>query len=243
MNQTEKQRGLLITFEGIDGCGKSTQVREVAKWIEGSGILPAGSKIVMTREPCDSLGIRELVLNSKGKIDRRTELMLMMASRAQHVAEVIAPALKSGHWVLCDRYYGSSLAYQGVGRGLGYRAVAQAHQAATGGSLGGLLPDLELIIDVPLDEAIRRMGVRAGESDRFEREGRQFSERLVHAFNQLSEPGFKEYHDYITLRIDGTLPPNEVTEKCGETIMNFYLWLMSAQAPANVEAMGKGPKQ
>lgn len=227
MDQTEIQRGLFITFEGIDGCGKSTQVGEVVSWLHDNKVVSADTQIVATREPYDSLGIREVVLKCRdSKVDPRAELMLMMASRAQHVAEVIKPELEKGNWVLCDRYYGSSLAYQGYGRGLGSRIVHQAHMAAT----GGLFPDLELVIDIPLDESFRRRGNR-GHTDKFEAEGSAFAERLIHAYNELARPGFNEYHDYIAMRIDGTESLKQVTEMCGSAIRHFNDWLLSASPP------------
>lgn len=141
-------RGRFITFEGLDGSGKSTQVRAAGRWLAARGI-----EVRVTREPGGTaLGsaIRELFLDSRwGAMDGVVELLLVAASRRQHVQEVLEPALTSGAWVLCDRYSDSTWAYQGFGRGVPLAQVAAADRLAT----GGLAPDLTVLLDLPAELA------------------------------------------------------------------------------------------
>lgn len=155
-SQPEASRGRFIVFEGGDGSGKSTQAQLLAKRIGA----------VLTREPGGTpIGeqIRSVVLDPDlPELDARTEALLMAASRAQHVAELIEPALADGVSVVSDRFLASSLAYQGVARGLGVESVAMANALA----LDGLQPDLTVLLSVPADAARGRL---AGELDRIER--------------------------------------------------------------------------
>ena len=154
--------GRFVVLEGGDGSGKSTQMPRLADWLRGRGI-----EVVVTREPGGTpLGqtLRALVLEGEDSIDPRTEALLMAADRAQHVAEVIRPALASGAWVLSDRHVPSSLVYQGVVRELGVEAIEEVNAWAT----GGLVPDLVIVLDVSEDVAATR---RPGTPDRLEREG------------------------------------------------------------------------
>ena len=170
-----------VTFEGMDGSGKSTQLSLLAATLKGLGI-----GVVLTREPGGTpLGetIRGLLLdaNSRG-MHATTELALMFASRAQLVAEVIEPALMRGDWVLCDRFVDSSEAYQGGGRGLGSDAVLAIHRAL----LAGRAPDLTILLDHDVAESVSRARARSiaieGKESRFEEEGQYFFERVKEAF-------------------------------------------------------------
>jgi dTMP kinase len=174
-------RGRFVTFEGMDGSGKSTQLDRLAWALKKLGI-----RVVLTREPGGTpLGelIRGLILdvNNKG-IDPTTELALMFAARTQHVVEVIKPALLRGDWVLCDRFVDSSEAYQGGGRGLGSGAVLGMHRAL----LGGFGPQLTVLLDHDVTESVARARARSmaveGKESRFEEEGRQFFERVQETF-------------------------------------------------------------
>ena len=168
--------GVFIVLEGGDGSGKSTQAtRLVARLQE------AGREVVVTREPGGTdvgARIRTLVLGG-GTIDPATEALLIAADRAEHVAGVIRPALGRGAVVVSDRYIPSSLAYQGVARGLGVEEVARLSEWAT----GGLVPDLVIVLDVPAGEAAER---RAGPQDRMEREPDSFRAAVNQAYRDLT---------------------------------------------------------
>ncbi|MFQ5345217.1 MAG: dTMP kinase [Mariprofundus sp.] len=180
----------LITFEGVDGCGKSTQLERVAKWLCGSG-----EDVVTTFEPGDTpLGkeIRRLLLAGDFVPVAEAELLLFLADRAQHVLDVIQPALASGAWVLCDRYSDSTLAYQLAARKLGEDAENLKEMLRFAEC--GVNPALTLWFDVPVDEAMRRMQIRAeaGEKPtRLDDETASFHERVSAAFQQqlTSDPG------------------------------------------------------
>jgi dTMP kinase len=154
----------------VDGSGKTTQAHLLATWYRAQGFT-----VVETREPGGtSLGeqLRAVILDATVPCAPRAELLMILAARAQHVAEVIAPALAAGQIVVCDRFTPSSLAYQGGGRGLPEGDILAADAAAT----GGLAPDLTILTDVSLEAALARIGARA---DRFEGEGRAFLQRVI----------------------------------------------------------------
>ena len=162
-----------IVFEGGEGSGKSTQAERLA-----SRLRDDGRDVVLTYEPGDTkLGaqIRGMLLHVDEPIDPYTELLLMLADRAEHVATVIRPALARGAVVICDRFWPSTLAYQGVGRGLGVDLVEQLNAAAT----QGLEPDAIVVLDVSDELAAGR---RAHASDRFERESGEFHHRVREAY-------------------------------------------------------------
>ena len=174
-------RGRLIVLDGIDGCGKSTQLQHLAAWLPTSGLMPADAALIQTREPGGtSLGraVRQLLLHTTA--DQApcptAELLLYAADRAQHVDTLIQPALTRGDWVISDRFSGSTLAYQGYGRGLDHRLIHQLEQIAT----GGLQPDLTLWLTLPIEESLRRR--RCDQPDRIEAEGRGFLQRVIEGF-------------------------------------------------------------
>jgi dTMP kinase len=176
---------VLIAFEGGEGTGKSTQARLLAKRI--------GEGAVATREPGGTavgVAIRSLLLEAEpgpAGLDPRAEALLMAADRAQHVAEVIAPALAAGRVVVTDRYIGSSLAYQGHGRGLGLDAVAALSRFAT----GGIEADLVVWLRVPAAIRDARLATRARGADRLEREDPAFHDRVAAGFAAVAaaDPG------------------------------------------------------
>jgi dTMP kinase len=155
------ERGRFITFEGIDGSGKSTHIDAVADSLRARGV-----SLLLTREPGGTpLGeaLRELVLNQP--MTRETETMLMFAARAEHLAKVIRPALAAGQWVLCDRFTDATYAYQAGGRGMDERAVAELEQWVH----PDLQPDLTILFDVAPEVAAKRLA-QARSADRFEAE-------------------------------------------------------------------------
>ena len=165
-----------IVLEGGDGCGKSTQTRLLVQRLRDRG-----REVVATREPGATeagAAIRALVLDG-GHLDARAEALLIAADRAQHVAEVIRPALERGAVVVSDRYVPSSLAYQGIARGLGVDEVARLSDWAT----GGLTPDLVVVLDVAAKEAADRRG---GPEDRMEREPDEFRAAVNQAYRDLA---------------------------------------------------------
>ncbi len=169
MNQTDAARGRFITFEGIDGAGKSTHIGYVTSLLKG-----AGKRVVSTREPGGTpLGekLRDLVLHEKMHLE--TEALIMFASRREHVAQVVEPAIARGDWVLSDRFTDASFAYQGGGRGLDRAKLEALEQWVH----PHLQPDLTLLFDVPLDVAKARLSA-SRTLDKFEMEQADFFARV-----------------------------------------------------------------
>lgn len=173
--------GRFITIEGIEGVGKSTNLAFVQARLEA-----VGQSVVLTREPGGTdLGeaIRGLLLDHRNDaMGDDTELLLMFAARAQHLAEVIRPAMTRGLWVLCDRFTDATYAYQGGGRGVARERIAALEEWVQ----DGLRPDLTLLLDVPVELGLARAGKR-GALDRFERERADFFERVRAAYLALAE--------------------------------------------------------
>jgi dTMP kinase len=167
-------RGRLITVEGVEGAGKSTQVASLRAWLAGRGV-----SVLTTSEP-DGTPLGANLRHVLGEVDRvspLTETLLFTASRAEHVRQVVQPALAAGQVVLCDRYVDSTVAYQGYGRGLSLETVGQLNRLAT----DGLMPDLTLVLDLDVAEGLRRVRARRGAlaaCDPFERLAIEFHERV-----------------------------------------------------------------
>jgi dTMP kinase len=197
------ERGRFLVLEGIDGCGKTTQIERLRHWLPASGLMPPGAELVVTREPGGTqLGqaLRQLLLHPPGEAApcSTAELLLYAADRAQHVQQRILPALEAGHWVLSDRFSGSTAAYQGYGRGLSLELIEQLTLIAC----RGLQPDLTVLLELPLQDSLRRRGHRA--ADRIEASGEAFLARVCAGFGALAaEPGW--------FRVDASLTPDEVT--------------------------------
>jgi dTMP kinase len=174
--------GCLITIEGGDGAGKTTQARLLATALEQSGL-----KVRLTREPGGSPrgeAIRRLLLGGASTDwDAVSEALLMVAARHDHVATLIAPALAGGTWVICDRFADSTLAYQGYGRGLDLEQLLALNRFA----LGDFAPDLTLVLDLAVEIAEARAVARAKPKDRFEHLDRAFRERLRCGFCSIAE--------------------------------------------------------
>jgi dTMP kinase len=163
-------KGIFITFEGIEGCGKSTQAKRVLE-----SLIESGLEVVFTREPggsCIGEQIRNILLDpANDAMVPLTELLLYEASRHQHMAEVIDPALEAGKVVICDRFYDASTAYQGHARGLNVEDVERLNLIASAGKR----PDLTIILDLPAEIGLKRIGKNP---DRIEGEGVEFHERV-----------------------------------------------------------------
>ena len=197
--------GMFISFEGIDCCGKSTQLALLRDWLE-----LCGWRVIATREPGGSpIGdhIRQLLLVGED-MSPECEALLFAASRAQHVRQTLRPALSRGEIALCDRYLDSSLAYQGAGRELGIERVLELNRAA----VDGLMPELTLLIDIDPETARARRQQR--ESDRIESERYEFHARVRAGFEQLAavQPGRIEV-------LDGTLTPDELAAQVRARVM------------------------
>ena len=177
--------GRFIVLEGIDGCGKTTQIQHLVEWLPNSGLMPKGAAVVCTREPGGTpLGrsIRELLLHTSDQEAPAptAELLLYAADRAQHVETLIRPALERGDWVISDRFSGSTLAYQGDGRGLDASTIRDLERIAT----AGVTPDLTLWLDLPIAESLRRRQTQT--ADRIEAEGTAFLARVAEGFRSLA---------------------------------------------------------
>ena len=179
-------KGKFIVFEGIDGSGKTTQINQLSKWLNGTDLIPKNNQLVVTREPGGTqLGqaIRSLLLDTSKAInpDSIAELLLYSADRAQHINEIIRPSLNKGDWVISDRFCGSTLAYQGYGRKLDIKLIKDLENIAT----QGISPDITFLLDISVDESIKRRMNR--EEDRMEKEGREFLSHVSQGFKILSK--------------------------------------------------------
>lgn len=193
------ERGRFITVEGIEGAGKSTQMEAVRGFLDAQGIT-----VVVTREPGGtplSEAVRGLLLDPGNRgMAADTELLLVFAARAEHIHKVIRPALDAGDWVLSDRFTDATFAYQGGGRGIPAERIAALEDWVQ----GDLRPDLTLLLDLPVETGMARIADR-GRPDRFEREERDFFQRIRDNYLErvAAEPGrFR--------RIDASAPLEEV---------------------------------
>lgn len=209
-------RGFFITFEGLDGSGKTTQLKRLASWMQRRGTTP-----VVTRQPGGTATgdrIRELLLDSRsGSLAPLTEMAMMFADRAQSIAEVIEPALATGKTVLCDRFTDSTEAYQGGGRELGSEPVLQMHRVIC----GGLKPDLTLLLlpslEASLERARRRNGrivAQSGKDEgRFESEQEAFYRRVWKKYREIARRDADRM-----VSIEGDLTIDEVHEQIVEAV-------------------------
>lgn len=196
--------GRLILFEGGDGCGKTSQMGEIARWLPSITAQP----VVTAQEPF-VVDIRQAILDNN--LSPLSELLLFMSDRAQHFATVIQPQLEAGVLVLCDRGFPSTYAYQGHGRKLSLRALEQLNEFAT----KGIRPDLVIWLDAPPEIGL----MRSGRGDRLEQESIDFHKRVRHG-----------YQDYLnvygnTVRIDATQPLEVVNDRIKDSLkVAIHLW-------------------
>lgn len=192
------KKGLFITFEGADGCGKTTQLNMLSEYLRNKGC-----EVLITREPgAKGLGekFRDILLNYEGIVSDKCESFLFLADRAQHVDTIVKPALDKGLIVLCDRHTDSTVAYQGYGRGLDIAQINILNNLAT----SGLKPDLTFVLDVDVETSMKRVGK---DKDRMENAGVDFFNRVRNGYIKIAqnEPNRVKI-------IDATLSVNEVFE-------------------------------
>ncbi len=171
-------RGRFITLEGGEGAGKTTQSDLLAEAVRRRGLA-----VLRTREPGGSAGaelLRGILLGGSVDWSPRAETLLHFAARSEHVAKTIEPALDAGTWVVCDRFFDSTLAYQGYGQGADQDFIAEQTR------LLGKRPDLTLVLDVPENVAVERVRLRGGGSDRYERQGAGFHARVRQGFRDIA---------------------------------------------------------
>ena len=172
------KKGMFITFEGADGCGKTTQMKLLAEYLEKKGI-----DVVLTREPgAKGLGekVREILLNYEGPVSDRCESFLFLADRAQNIDIIVNPAVEEGKIVLCDRHIDSTVAYQGYGRGLNLERINKLNLLAT----DGRVPDLTIVFDIDVETSMQRVGK---EKDRMESAGIEFHNRVRNGYLEIAK--------------------------------------------------------
>ncbi|MBI5342657.1 MAG: dTMP kinase [Deltaproteobacteria bacterium] len=203
-----------VTFEGIEGSGKTTQILRLSGYLAGKGISHR-----VTREPGGTPladEIRSLLLSQREEfVFPETELLLYEAARAQHVRSVILPSLSSGQAVLCDRFYDATSAYQGFSRNIDAARIDWLNDLAS----GGVSPDLTLLLDVPPADGFARIRGRGTRPDRIESESVEFHGKVREGYLRLLER-----HPGRIVRIDGTLPADDVFRRVRETVSARLGW-------------------
>ena len=179
-------RGKFIVIEGIDGCGKTTQIEEISRWLPKSGLMKKNSKLVKTREPGGSLlgkKLRNLILENdkNNNPSSLAELLLYSADRAEHVSKIISPALEKEHWVLSDRFADSTLAYQGYGRHINLEIIKNIESIVCQGEQ----PDLTIFLEISAEESVLRR--KNSVPDRIESEGIRFLQKVNEGFHLIAK--------------------------------------------------------
>ena len=179
-------KGKFIVIEGIDGCGKTTQIDEISKWLPNSGLIKKGSNLITTREPGGSLlgkKLRGLILdnNKNNKPSSLAELLLYSADRAEHISKIISPALNNNDWVISDRFASSTLAYQGYGRNINLEIIKDIESIVCQGEY----PDLTFFLEISPEESIFRRKNQI--PDRIESEGIKFLEKVNEGFKLIAK--------------------------------------------------------
>ena len=210
-------KGKFIVIEGIDGCGKTTQIDEITKWLPNSGLMGKNSKLITTREPGGSLlgkKLRNLILNNNknNKPSSLAELLLYSADRAEHVSKIISPALKNNDWVISDRFSDSTLAYQGYGRKINLEIIKDIESIVCQGEY----PDITFFLEISPEESISRRKNQI--PDRMEAEGINFLEEVNKGFRLIA----KEKNWKI---ISASQNINTISNQIKETLLKkFSTW-------------------
>ncbi len=178
-------KGKFIVLEGIDGCGKTTQINELYKWLPKSGLINKNATLIKTREPGGSIlgrEIRDMILNNNKSNSPSilTELLLYSADRAEHISKVILPALQNGNWIISDRFSGSTLAYQGYGREISIDIIKKLENIVC----QNIKPDLTIFLEISPEESILRRKNKV--ADRIESEGLEFLKKVNHGFKLIA---------------------------------------------------------
>ena len=207
-------RGKFIVIEGIDGCGKTTQVDEISRWLPTSGLMEENSNLIRTREPGGSLlgkKLRNLILDNdtKNKPSSLAELLLYSADRAEHVSKIISPALEKKDWVLSDRFADSTLAYQGYGRDINLEIIKNIESIVCQGEK----PDLTIFLEITAEESVLRR--KNFVPDRIESEGIQFLQKVSEGFKLIA----KEKNWKI---ISATQNINTISNEIKETLLTNF---------------------
>jgi len=207
-------KGKFIVIEGIDGCGKTTQIDEISKWLPTSGLMGRNSKLIKTREPGGSLlgkKLRNLILdnNKNNTPSALTELLLYSADRAEHVSKIISPALEKEDWVISDRFVDSTLAYQGYGRNIDLEIIKNIESIVCQGEY----PDLTIFLEISVKESILRR--KNFVPDRIESEGIKFLQKVNEGFKLIA----KEKNWKI---ISATQNINAISNEIKETLLKSF---------------------
>lgn len=206
--------GKFIVIEGIDGCGKTTQIEEISRWLPKSGLMKKNSKLVTTREPGGSLlgkKLRTLILdnNKNNKPSSLAELLLYSADRAEHISKIISPALEKEDWVLSDRFADSTLAYQGYGRNINLEIIKNIQSIVCQGKQ----PDLTIFLEISAEESVLRRKNLV--PDRIESEGIKFLTKVNEGFKVIA----KEKNWKI---ISATQNINTISNEIKETLLKNF---------------------
>lgn len=221
MQQSERfdlQKGFLISFEGLEGCGKSTQIELLRKALESRGY-----DVLVSREPGGTAlaeKLRHILLESKEHMSSKTELLLLLAGRCDHLENVILPSLQSGRIVILDRFIDASLAYQGFGRDMGLAFIQQMHELL---GLWAYLPQRTFLLEMPLDLSQKRVLERGQECDRIEKENRTFFQKVQKGYAECVKNDPERY--YV---IDGNHSVQNIHHDILERLLkDFYEYSLS----------------
>ena len=205
--------GKFIVLEGIDGCGKTTQINKLSRWLPNSGLIKRNSTLIKTREPGGSLlgrELREMILNNKSNPPSHlTELLLYYADRAEHLSKTIFPALQNGHWILSDRFSGSTLAYQGYGREINIDIIQKLENIVC----QNIKPDITFFLEISPEESVFRRQNKV--ADRIESEGLEFLKKVNHGFKLIALENNWEI-------IDASAELNTISQQIQTSLINKF---------------------
>jgi len=205
-------KGKFIVIEGIDGCGKTTQINELSKWLPKSGLIKKKSKLITTREPGGSIlgeKLRKLILDNENKPSPLAELLLYSADRAEHISKIISPALNNNDWVISDRFSDSTLAYQGYGRDINLETIKNIESIVCQGQY----PDVTFFLEISPEESILRRKHEI--PDRIESEGFKFLEKVNKGFKLIAKE-----KNWTT--ISASQDAKTISDQIKETLLNNF---------------------